>query len=272
MAQVKRRLAIAGFSRPAEVYPQAEALAKKALQLDETQAEPYIGLGVVDFMYKWDWKSAEANLKHAIELEPNNSDAHIAYAHFLSSVGRHEEAIAEGRLASDLSPATSLTRVLESQFLLFAGRHDEAMRTIKTALEVDPNFRVALLQLGRIYIRQRRYEEAIVELEKARKLAPEGYEPPMQIGYALAVSGNRERARATLRELERRSKYEFVPFYSFAMIHNGLGERDKALEMLERGVDNRETQLTYILSDNRWDNLRSEPRFINILRRMNLAN
>jgi adenylate cyclase len=272
MAQVKRTLAVAGFSPPAEVCPQAEELAKKALQLDETQAEPYISLGVVDFLYKWDWKSAESNLKHAIELEPNNSDAHRMYAHFLSSVGRHEEAIAEGRLASHLSPATSLTRALESQFLLFAGRQDEAMRTIKTTLEVDPNFWVALNQLGRIYIRQQRYEEAIVELEKARKLAPESCEPPMQIGYALAVSGNRERARATLNELERRSKYEFVPFYSFSMIHNGLGERDKALEMLERGVYNRESQLTFILSDNRWDNLRSEPRFRNILHRMNLDN
>jgi DNA-binding winged helix-turn-helix (wHTH) protein/TolB-like protein/tetratricopeptide (TPR) repeat protein len=272
MAYVKRTLAIAGFSRPAEVCPQAEELAKKALQLDETQAEPYISLAVVDFLYKWDWKSAESNLKHAIDLEPNNSDAHKLYAHFLSSVGRHEEAIAEGRLASDLSPATSLTRALESQFLLFAGRQDEAMRTIKTTLEVDPNFWVALNQLGRIYIRQQRYEEAIVELEKARKLAPESCEPPMQIGYALAVSGNRERARATLSELERRSKYKFVPFYSLAMIHNGLGERDKALEMLERGVDNRESQLTFILSDNRWDNLRSQPRFRNILHRMNLDN
>ena len=270
IADVNRMRAITGFAAAESACSAADKLATQASALDPTLSEPYVTLGSIDFLCKWDWRSAEKNLKHAIDLDPNNADAHSSYGLFLSSLGRHEEAVAQGRLASELSQAMSLTRTLESQFLLFADLKADSLRTIKTTLEIDPDFWVALNQLGRIYIDLQQYDRAIVELTKASRIAPESCEPPMQIGYALAVSDHREQALELLSNLQHRSKEHFVPFYSFAMIYNGLHEREKALEMLESAVDNRESQLIFILGDRRWDNLRSEPRFRNILRRMNL--
>jgi tetratricopeptide (TPR) repeat protein len=269
MADAYRRLGIPGFGRPKEVFVQAKSLAKKALELDESLPQAYVVLGWIDFLYEWDWKAAEIKLKRAIQLSPNNSDSHLAYAHFLSCAGRHEEAVAEIRLARALSPTTLILRAMESQFLLFAGQQEEAILQSKKALDLDPNFWVVLNQLGRAYSFKKQYTEAIVELRKAKELAPGSVEPIMQLGYAFAASGDHKNAYEILNEMKRQSKNRFVSFYSFAMIYNGLGETEKTLDMLSKSVDQREAQLTFLKTDVRWNNLRSDRRFIKILRKVN---
>ena len=269
MADSYRRLGLAGFARPNEVFAYAKSPAKKAMELDESLPQAYVVLGWIDFLYGWDWSAAEIKLKRAIELSPNNSDSHLAYAHFLSCAGRHQEAVSEVRIARALNPTTLILRAMESQFLLFAGQEDEAIFQSKKALDLDPNFWVALNQLGRSYSFQKRYNEAIVELTKAKELAPLSSEPPMQLGYVFAAMGNHKKAYEILNEMNRQSKVRFVPFYSFAMIYNGVGEREKALDLLDKSVDERESQLTFLQIDIRWNNLRSDPRFIKILEKVN---
>ncbi len=140
----------------------------------------------------------------------------------------------------------------------------------KKTLELDPNFWVAHNVLGRVYVRQERYAEAVVELNKAIELSGgNSTEPVTQLGYALAKSGNREGAQATLEELKFLAKENYVPAYSFAMIYNGLDDREAALNYLEKSFAEREVQMSFIKIDTRWDEFRAEPRFVEITKQMN---
>jgi len=269
MADAYRALSIAAYASSKEALPQAKAAAKRALEIDADLAEAHIVLGWVGFLYDWDWSAAETELKKAIELAPNNSDAHRGYAHFLSNQGRHDEATAEGRRARELDPLTLITHTLEGQFLFFAGRDTEAIARYDKTLEIEPDFWVAHNGLGRVYIRQGRYPEAIAALTKARELSRGSTEPVMQLGYALAKSGNRERAEATLEELKSFAKDNYVSAYTFAMIYNGLGEKDEALSYLEKSFQEREVQITFIKIDTRWEEFRAEPRFVDLMKQMN---
>jgi serine/threonine-protein kinase len=269
MADAYRTLAIAGFARSKDVCPQAMALAQRALAIDESLAEGHIVLGWIGFLYDWDWPSAEKELERAIELSPNNSEAHRAYAHLLSNSGRHDEAIAEGRRARELAPLTLISAALEGQFLFYAGHDAEAIERLNQTLELDPDFWVAHSILGRVYIRQGRFAEAITELQKAKELSSRSTEPIMQLGYAFAKSGDRNKAVAAIRELESLSTTKLVPAYNFAMIYNSLGDTEKALDMLEKSREDRDIQLAFLKVDTRWNNLRSEPRFIELMNQMN---
>jgi Flp pilus assembly protein TadD len=251
-----------------EAMPQAKAAARRALAIDPNLAEAHIVLGWVGFLYDWDWSAAESELKRAIELAPNNADAHRAYAHLLSNLERHEEAVLEGKRARELDPLSLITNALEGQFLFFAGRDDEAIARLQKTLEIEPNFWGAHNILARVYIHQGRFEEAIVKLNKAKELSGGSTEPITQLGYALAKSGNRERAQATIAELKLLAAKNYVPAYSFAIIYNGLGELEEALKYLEKSFQERESALSFIKIDRRWDELRPDPRFQDLLRRV----
>jgi TolB-like protein/Tfp pilus assembly protein PilF len=266
MADAYRTLPFAGYVRSKEAFPQAKAAASQALELNENLPEGHIILGWIGFCFDWDWSAAERELKKAIELSPNNADAHRAYAHLLSSLGRHDEGIMEIKRARELDPLTLITNALEGQFLFYAGRHDEAISRLKETLEIDPNYWIAHNNLGRVYIYQGRYEEAIAELYRAKELSGGSTEPVTQLGYALAKSGKREQAQATLEELRLLAAENYVPEYSFAMIYNGLGQKEEALSRLEKSFQEREVNITFIKIDTRWDELRSEPRFQDLLR------
>jgi eukaryotic-like serine/threonine-protein kinase len=270
LADAYRTLPILSYVSSKEGFPQAKAAAKRALEIDGNLAEAHVVLGWVGFNFDWDWRAAESELKTAIELSPNNSEAHLAYAHLLSIVGRHAEAIAEAKLARELDPLLPLNHALEGQFLFYAGRYDEAIARLQSTLQIDPNFWIAQNILGRVYIQRGMFPEAIAALSKARALSFDSIEPNTQLGYALAKSGEREQARAILEKLNSMAAGNYVPAYSLAMIYNGLGERDKALEYLEKSVQEREVQVTFIKIDNRWDDLRADPRFQNVMRRVGL--
>jgi serine/threonine-protein kinase len=240
------------------------------LEIDETLAEAHIVLGWVGFLYDWDWTAAETEFKRALELAPNNSDARRGYAHLLSNLGRHAEAIAEVKRARELDPLTLITNVLEGQFLFYAGREPEAIERLNKTLEIEPNYWIAYNNLGRVYILQKRYDEAIAALTKAREFSRGSTEPVTQLGYALAKSERREQAQAELEELKSTAAKRYVPAYSLAMIYNGLGEKDNALNYLEKSFDEREVQMIFIKVDTRWDEFRIEPRFAEIIKRMNL--
>ena len=268
MADAYRMQAIAAHAPSKEVCPQAKALAVRALEIDESLADAHIVLGWVGFLYDLDWESAERELQKAIELAPNNSEAHRAYAHLLSSSGRHEEAIAESKRARELDPLTLITATLDGYFLLYAGRYDEAIARLSKTLELDPNFWAAHNALGRVYLIQGRYDEAITAMTKAKDLSGGSTEPVTQLAYALAKSGRRGEAQAVMEELKLFAATNYVPMYFFAMIYNGLGEKEEALNYLDKTFQEREAQMTFIKIDTRWDNLQNEPRFVDLLKRI----
>lgn len=269
MADAYRTLAITTYTPSKEVCPQAKRLAMRALEIDPSLAEARVVLGWVGFLYEWNWKAAETELKKAIELSPNNSEAHRGYAHLLSVLGRHDEAVAEARRARELDPLTLITNLLEGQFLFYAGRDDDAIVRLNKTLELDPNFWQTHTVLGRIFTRQKRYDEAVSELTIARKLSGDSTEPVTQLGYVLAKAGRRSEAEAVLAELKSFAAEKYVPAYNFAMIYNGLNDRAESLNYLEQSFQEREVQMAFIKIDTRWDELRSEPRFIEIIKQMN---
>ncbi len=153
--------------------------------------------------------------------------------------------------------------------MFYAGRSDEAIARYNKTLEIEPNFWVAHNGLGRVYIRQKRYDEAIAALTKAKELSGNSTEPVAQLGYALAKSGRREQAQAALAEMKSFAAENFVPAYNFAMIYNGLDEKGEALNYLEKSFQEREVQMAFIKTDTRWDWLRAEPRFAEVIKQMN---
>jgi len=269
LSDAYRTLPIAHGVSSKDAFPRAKAAAMKALEIDGSLAEAHVSLGFVKFWFDWDWDGAEREFKRAIELNPNEAYAHLSYAHLLSNLGRHNEALAEAQRARELDPLSLRINFLEAQFLFYAGRSGEALARMNKTFELDPNFAVAHNWLGRIYLQQQMYAEAIAAFNKAKQLS-DNIEPIPQIGYAQAVSGGREQARATLEELKQLSVKQYVPAYNFAMIYNGLGERDEALRWLEKSYQEREAHLTFIKVDTRWDSFRSDPRFAAIIERMNL--
>jgi len=271
MADSYRVLAVAAYAPSRDACPKAKALALRALELDETLVDAHVVLGWIGLFYDWNWKAAEAELKRAIELDPNNSEAHRAYGHVLSNSLRHDEAIREGRLARELAPLTLIVGTLEAQYLFFSGRHEDALDRAQKTRALDPNFWVARNVIGRILIGQGRYQEAISELQAAYKLSGGSADPLMQLGYAYGAAGDRANAEEQIKKLKELAHRQYVSDYNLAMIYNGLGERDEVVAHLERALDARETAMAFIKVDPRWDPIRNDARFTDIVARMNIV-
>jgi TolB-like protein/DNA-binding winged helix-turn-helix (wHTH) protein/Flp pilus assembly protein TadD len=270
LADSYRTLPIVSPVPSSEGYPQAKTAAARALAIDPNLADAHVVLGWTGFSFDWNWAAAEREFQTAIALSPNNSDARRAYAHLLSNLGQHNRAIAESRIASDLDPLSLITNALHGQFLFYAGKDDEAEIRFRKTLELEPDYWVAHNGLGRVYLHRRRFDDAIVAFQRARALSRGGTESATQLGYTLARSGRRREAETLLNDLRTLAVNEYVPAYSFAMIHNGLGDTDAALRYLEQSFRQREVQLTFIKVDTRWNDLRDNPRFRAIAERMRL--
>ena len=257
--------AISGEMPATEVFPKAKAAANKAVEIDDTLPAAHIAVGLNNFWFDWDWIAAENQYRRALELDP--SLAIMPYAHLLSNTGRHGEALAEARRARETNPLDLVVNALEGQFLLHAGRVDEALDSLQKTSELEPNFWMAHFFASSAYIEKGMYPEAIAEAQKEKELngvitIPFG-------AYALAKSGKTMEARTVLDELLNLSKIRYVPPYNIALIYNGLGENDKALDWLERDYQDRDPKMTFLKVEPKWNNLRNEPRFIALMKKMN---
>jgi TolB-like protein/Flp pilus assembly protein TadD len=254
---------------PKDAYPKAEAAATKALELDSTLAEPHTALAWSKMVFDWDWQGAERDFKQAIELNPNYANAHHWYALYLSVTGRHTEAIAEDRKAESLDPLSLIISADVGQEALGpAGLYDQEMEQCQKTLEMDPDFAEAHKCLADSYEHKGMHKEAIEELQRAITLSKGGLAYVAFLGYAYARAGRRDEAIKILNELKARSKNEFVAADLLAYLYAGLGEKDQAFAWLERAYQERDDMMALkILSE--LDPLRSDPRFQDLLRRMN---
>ena len=260
-------LSITGSMPPREAFPRAKEAATKALNIDPLLAEGHCDLGIAKFFHDWDWSGAERNFKRAIEINPNYALPHEMYAHLLSNLGRHEEALAESSRALELDPLSLISNAVRGQMLFFAGKYDDAVALLQKAIDVEPNFWISHLTLGKVYERQKIYQQAIAEFQRASDLsgAPE---PKSLLGYTYAVSGKLAEARRVLDELEQMSAQHYVAPKHIALVYAGLREKDEMFAWLEKAFEDRDISLTFIKVEPRWDEYREDPRFADLLRRV----
>jgi len=251
----------------ADGYAKARLAANKALVIDNTLAEAHGSLAKIKFSYDWDWAGAEQEYRLAFQLNPNS--AHAGYASYLSVMGRHQEAIAEAKLAQEVDPLSLRINAALGRTLFVARRYDEAIEQARKTLELESNFIKAHRQLGLSYEQKGMYPEAIAEFQKIGEISG-GEGGVMALGHAYAVAGRRNDAMKVLDDLSERAKHQYVAAFSFAMIYTGLGEKDKAFEWLEKSFVEHDSNLIDLKIDPRFDTLRSDPRFTALLSRMKL--
>lgn len=270
IAEAQRALTLSNDIDPQITYQQAKTAASRAIQLNPDLPESQMAIGMIEFIYEWDWNLAEKHLAKAVEMNPNNAEARIYYAHLLSNTGRHEKALDEARRARELDPVSLRIRSLEGQFLAYAGQNDAALAKLQAAVDLDPNFWLSHHLLSGAYIQKGLYPEAIREADEAKRLSPFQTHSLAYKGVALAASGNSAEARKILDELLTSSRERYVPACNIAMLHAALGENEKALDFLKKGYEEKDVRMAFLKVEPRWNRLRSEPRFIDLVKRMNL--
>jgi TolB-like protein/Tfp pilus assembly protein PilF len=249
--------------------PQAKAAALRALAIDDSLAEAHTALGFYLSNYEWDRDGSEKEYRRAIELKPNYATAHHWLGADLSNVKRFDDGLVELRRAEELDPLSPIIGTNLGDALVFARKYDEAIAQYKRTLVRNPNFGYAHRALGWAYGSNGMYPEAIAETRTTIELdhasAGKGY-----LGLWLAKSGKRDEAVKLLGELKQESTRNYVQSYTFALIYIGLGDKEEALNWLEKQMSGRsETANTYAVAPE-LDGLRSEPRFKEMLKRMNL--
>jgi TolB-like protein len=268
LAEANRSLAINADVPSKDCLPLAKAAAKKALEIDDSLAEAHASLSFSLIWFDWDWAGGEREAKHAIAVNPNSAHAHFAYAHVLSDLTRHDEAITEIARARQLDPAFPLYGALEGMYFLHARRDGDALERLQNALLTNSNFWVTHLMLGKVYTQQQKYSEAIDEFTKASELSHGNSEAIASVGFAAARSGNTARAVAVLEQLNNAGHY--IPPANLALVYNALGKKDEALAALNQACEERDVRLTLLKVEPRWDSFRSDPHFIAILKRIGL--
>ena len=241
-------------------------------ELDETLAEAHTTLGRVLATYEWDWAGAEKEYRRAIELNPRYAIAHQWYGGYFEAMGHRNEAIAERKLSLELDPLSPIINFELGNAFYYAGEYDQAIEQFHKTLELEPNFPPAQQFLPAAFEQKGMYEEAIAGFKKAISLLG-GAEWAMTrggLGHVYAVTGKKSEARALIDELNQLSLRGYVPSPSVALIYAGLGDKDQAFAWLEKGYHEHAFQMQWLGVEPRWDNLRSDPRFADLLRRLGL--
>ena len=249
--------------------PKAKAAAEKALQLDDSLAEAHASLAFINWQYDFDWAGGESEYRRAIGLNPNYAEAHHQYGYLLAFRGRFDESLAEMKRASELDPLSAGITNDVGLPLIFQAKYEAAKEQARKALELDPNFYLAHWSLGWADIEAGKFSAAIPELEKARVTDAPPFVAGL-LGYAYAAAGERAKAEAMIAELNQMSSRRFVSPFCTAMIYLGLGDKRRALEGLEKAYEVRSQWLATLKVDRVFDPLRSDPRFIELLKKVHL--
>ncbi len=259
------------FIRPNQAAPEAKDAARKALAIDESDADAHLSLAIVAHWYEWDWTAAEREFKRAIELNPKNSDTYGYYAWYLASLGRDDQASAEAKRGQQADPLSLLANFGPGSISVFTRQWDQAIEQLRSAIELDRNYWFDHCFLGRAYEQKGILPEAIAEFQRALELEKDNTEIWSGLGHAYALSGNKAEAQKVLDYLEGLSAHSYVAPYNVAVIYAGLGEKNQAFARLDQAYKDRSYLLAvYLTTDARLDNLHSDPRFADLRRRIRL--
>ncbi len=264
-------MAFLNLVAPHEVLPKAKQAALKALEIDDELAEAHASLACIMKVYDWDWRGAEREYRRALELNSDCAEAHRSYAGFLSAVGRHQDALRENRKAQELDPTSCATSMEGAWNLYMAREYKAAQQQAFKTLEMEPNFAPAHFALALAYERMGKLKEAIAAFERTRSISGSNPATIAGLGHVLGAVGEKSEPRNLLRELHAISKRRYVSPYCFALLHAGLGEKDKAFEWLEEAVVTHDVWIVWLKTEPRFDNLRSGLRFQVLLGRIGLS-
>jgi TolB-like protein/Tfp pilus assembly protein PilF len=230
---------------PKDAFPKAKAAATKALE-------------------------AEKEFNRAVELNPRYASAYEWHANLFTVIGRREEGLAQMKRAQEMDPLSLIINADLGRTFYFARDYDQSLKQLRKTIEMDPNFGIAHVFLGQVYVQKQMFEEAISEFQLGITLSSGSTYARARSGHTYAVAGQRGEAQRELNRLKDLSEQEYVSPHDIAVIHVGLGEKEQAFAWLERAYENRSSWLVYLKVEPALDPLRSDPRFADLLRRMNL--
>ena len=256
------------------VMPEKEAIAKekefaqKALELDPELAETHMSFALA-LVAAYDWRNGLKEFDRTLELNPNLAFAYELQSWTLNGLGRFDEAIAKTKKAVELDPLNPFFQMSLSFYQYWARQYDNAIAQARKTLEMDPNSTIARVLLGLSFLKKGDTGGAIAELQKTKAPDPGAWYQGF-LGYAYAVSGDRAKAEQALRELEELAKRQYVSPTAFVTIYLGLGEKEKALDSLEKAYEEQDSACWYLKIDQIYDSVRNEPRFQAILKKVGL--
>ncbi len=250
-----------GAASPADSFPQAIAAAKKAIELDDTLAEAHTSLAISLAYYDFDFEQSVKEFERAIQLNPNYATAHHWLSNgVLSALGQFERAIAEGKRAVELDPLSLVINTDLGQDFFYARRYDEAIAHLRKTIEMDPRFYFAHWVLGTTLQLKGQLSDAIAEFSKAVELNDDPSVLAL-VGQAYARAGQRDEAQKILMRLSEEAKSRYVQAYSFALMYLALGDKERAIDEMERAYRERDANVAQIKTDPMLDDLRGNQRF-----------
>jgi eukaryotic-like serine/threonine-protein kinase len=256
-----------------EFVARAKAAAIQALEIDEALAEPHATLGYLKFWYDWDFAGAESEFQRAIQLDPDYATAHHWYGESLGLVGRFDDGFKELQLAQQIDPLSAIISTDIGKLFFLARKPGQAVDQLRKTLELAPDYSLAHLFFAMAYNQKALHEQAIAELEKIVNRADSRTIFKAVLGFVYAQSGRKEDAVTIRNELEGSTSFKQIgsPF-EIALVYTGLGEKDQALNWLEKAKAAHDPFLPYIKEDPNFDTLRGEWRFTQLLRSSGFAN
>jgi len=253
-----------------EGHALAKQYARQALQLDESLAEAHASLAWSLFIYDWEWASADAEFRRAIQCDPQYAPAHQWYQFLLASRGQIEQALVEGLTAVELDPGSVSARRSIGWGYIYARRYDQARFHLDRAIAMNPNAEETYRVLGVTLALEGNYAESERVLREAAAMPEAGSYTMASLGYSLARAGNTDEARSILRSLEAQASAGYVSPVAFATILLGLGDVERALDWADAALEERRGWLAYLKVNPVMDPMRDHPRFEALVRRMKL--
>jgi TolB-like protein/Flp pilus assembly protein TadD len=255
---------------PTLAFPQAEAAARKALELDSTLAGAHLSLGYSEMVYEWNLPEARKEFALALQLHPDYATGHQFYAYYLTAIGDLNAAITERQRALELDPVNPLLSSALGEAFYQNRQFDRAIEQNSRSLQLDPSYAIALVNIGRAYEMKGMHPRARDAFQKVLAVVPDDPAILALMGHDYAVSGDKQKALQTISHLQQLAARTYVPTIYVALVYTGLHDLDHAFEWLDKAAKERCEYLIYLPSEPLADPLRSDPRFPQLLKHLGL--
>ena len=258
------------IAAPGDSFPRAKAAATRALEIQPDLAEAHNSLAYASLYYDWDWDAAEAGFRRALELKEGYPTAHLWYGNLRCVRGDHAGTLREFRRTVELDPLSSVANAAVAWQAYYAHRFEESVPQYRKAIELDPTFVPGRLWFGWTLVALGKLDEAWEQFVEVRRLGGQRAYSDCGLGMVHAARGEREKAYELLSQLEHQRMERYVSSCYFAFVQAVLGDKDQAFESLNRAFEERSHWLTLLAVDPKYDTLRDDPRYRDLLRRLNL--